>query len=194
MVANLTVGRKGYEAAWEGAAALAERAQRIKDRLLMAVDEDTAAFNAVMDARRLPAGNPEQDSLRRAAIERATQRAATVPLETARLCADAAALAAEIAGTGNRASGSDAGVAALTAQAGAAGAALNVLINLEGIEDVHFKRTAEQGAAEAVTRAQQLAARAMALVQDGLPVRATWIDDAARAHAPAASGASKPHN
>ncbi|MGE5199945.1 MAG: glutamate formimidoyltransferase [Rhodospirillaceae bacterium] len=147
MVANLTVGKKGYESAWEELAALAERGQTLKDQLSRAVDEDTEAFNRVMEAMRLPKGTPEQQAARAQAVEAANRAAAEVPLQTARLCLEAIALAATAAERGNRNSVSDAGVAALAARAGVEGAALNVRINLGGITDAAFKAHATEAAA-----------------------------------------------
>jgi glutamate formiminotransferase/formiminotetrahydrofolate cyclodeaminase len=139
MVANLTVGKRGYNQAWTELSALAERAQALKDRLLRAVDEDTEAFNAAMAAMRLPKGTPEEQSARDAALEAGYQQAARVPLATATLCLEAIDLAGLVAAKGNRNSASDAGVAALMARAGVEGAVLNVLINLGSVKDDAFK-------------------------------------------------------
>ncbi|MCX6549661.1 MAG: formimidoyltransferase-cyclodeaminase, partial [Acidobacteria bacterium] len=139
MVANLTVGKKGYEAAWPALAELAEQGQAVKAKLVRAVDEDTDAFNRVMDARRLPKGTPEQNTERDRAIEHANKAAADVPLQTARLCLDAIRLADGAARQGNRNSASDAGVAALAGRAGVEGAVLNVLVNLGSITDAAFR-------------------------------------------------------
>ena len=139
MVANLTVGKKGYDAAWAELAALGERAQAHKDRLLRAVDEDTEAFNAAMAAMRMPKGTPEEQAARDAALEAGYQQAARVPLNTAKLCLEAIDFAALVAAKGNRNSASDAGVAALMARAGVEGAVLNVLINLGSVKDEKFK-------------------------------------------------------
>ena len=138
MVANLTVGKKGYEDAWPALAELAEQGQGVKAALLRAVDQDTDAFNRVMEAMRLPKGTPEQNAARDRAIEEANKAAAEVPLQTARLCLDAIRLADTAARRGNRNSASDAGVAALAGRAGAEGAVLNVLINLGSIRDADF--------------------------------------------------------
>lgn len=139
MVANLTVGKKGYEAVWTQMASVSEAGQSLKDRLARAVDEDTAAFNRVMDAARLPKNTPEQQTDRSTAIQAASTHAAEVPLQTARWCLDAMALAEQAAVGGNRNSASDAGVAALAARAGVEGAVLNVLINLGSIADASFR-------------------------------------------------------
>jgi glutamate formiminotransferase/formiminotetrahydrofolate cyclodeaminase len=162
MVANLTVGKKGYEAAWEELSALADRAQAVKSQLVKAIDEDTEAFNGVMAAMRLPKGTPEQQAARDAAVERAYHDAARVPLSTARLCLDAIGLAADVAMKGNVNSASDAGVAALMARAGVEGAGLNVLINLGSVKDAHFKaecrREVERLVADAAARAAAVTA------------------------------------
>jgi glutamate formiminotransferase/formiminotetrahydrofolate cyclodeaminase len=139
MVANLTVGKKGYDAAWTELSALAERAQALKDRLLRAVDEDTEAFNAAMAAMRMPKGTPAEQAARDAALEAGYQQAARVPLGTATACLEAIDLARLVAEKGNRNSASDAGVAALMARAGVEGAVLNVLINLGSVRDEAFR-------------------------------------------------------
>jgi glutamate formiminotransferase/formiminotetrahydrofolate cyclodeaminase len=139
MVANLTVGKKGYETAWDELSLLAERAQGVKDRLARAVDDDTEAFNAVMAATRMPKATADQQAARNAALESGYQHAATVPLQTARACLEALELSLVVAQKGNRNSASDAGVAALMARAGVEGAVLNVLINLGSVKDEEFK-------------------------------------------------------
>ncbi len=141
MVANLTVGKKGYEDAAAEMARVAVAAQGLKDDLLRLVDEDTAAFNRVMDAFKLPKGNPEQVKEREAAVEEATKGATAVPLTVLEKSVDVLALAASAAKSGNRNSLSDAGVAALAAGTAAEGAFYNVKINLPGIRDAEFKRT-----------------------------------------------------
>ncbi len=157
MVANLTVGKKGYEAAWDELSDLAERAQALKDRLVRAVDEDTEAFNAAMAAMRMPKGTPEERAARDAALEAGYQQAAAVPLATARACLEAIDLAHLVAAKGNRTSASDAGVAALMGRAGVEGAVLNVLINLDSVKDEPFTRACR---AETDELGLQAAARA----------------------------------
>jgi len=164
MVANLTVGKKGYEAAWDELAALAERAQAVKAQLVRAIDEDTEAFGGVLAAMRLPKGTPEQRAARDEAVERAYRDATRVPLATARLCLDALALAAEAAAKGNVNSASDAGVAALVARAGAEGAGLNVLTNLGSVRDERFKAECRREVAQLVADASARAAAVTAHV------------------------------
>jgi glutamate formiminotransferase/formiminotetrahydrofolate cyclodeaminase len=159
MVANLTVGKKGYESAWADLSALAERAQEVKAALVRAIDEDTEAFNGVMAAMRLPKGTPEEQAARARAIDEGYQQAARVPLGTARLCLQAIELAGEAARKGNVNSASDAGVAAQVGRAGVEGAALNVLINLGSIKDEAFKTDCRE-------HVQRLAADAARLCED----------------------------
>ncbi len=139
MVANLTVGKKGYESASKLMSQTAVRAQELKDECLRLVDEDTAAFNAVMEAFRLPKATEEQKAEREAAVEAATKEATRVPFRTLQISAELVKLARTAARRGNRNSMSDAGVAALAARTSAEGAAYNVRTNLPGLKDAAFK-------------------------------------------------------
>jgi len=156
MVANLTVGKKGYEAAWQELADMAERGQALKDQLARAVDEDADAFNRVMDAMRLPKGTPEQQAARDRAVEEANKAAADVPLQTARHCLAVIRLAGLAADKGNRNSASDAGVAALAGRAGVEAAVLNVLTNLGAIADDAFKARCVTETSAIVAEARRL--------------------------------------
>jgi len=139
MVANLTVGKKGYENVSRLMVETAVRAQELKDECLRIVDEDTASFNAVMDAFRLPKGTEAQKAERDAAVEAATKEATRVPFRLLGISAELIKLARTAARRGNKNSLSDAGVAALAARTAAEGAAYNVRINLSGLKDEAFK-------------------------------------------------------
>jgi glutamate formiminotransferase/formiminotetrahydrofolate cyclodeaminase len=165
MVANLTVGKKGYEPAWEELAALAERCQALKSQLVRAVDEDTEAFNQVMSAMRLPKATPEQQNVRSQAVEAAYEAAARVPLNTARLCYEAIKMADEVASKGNVNSASDAGVAALMGRAGVEGAALNVLTNLGSVKNQAFKDECRREVDRVMTESGELSAKVTAHVR-----------------------------
>ncbi len=171
MVANLTVGKKGYESAWAALETLAEDGQQVKDTLARAVDEDTDAFNRVMDAMRLPKGTPDQNAARAQAIESANKHASEVPLQTARVCLKALRLAEQAARDGNRTSASDAGVAALAAQAGLEGAALNVLINLGSIGDTTFVNTCSEEVEQVVADGRRLRDAVLAHVTSNFAVK-----------------------
>ncbi len=140
MVANLTAGKKGYESVAAIMKSTAVRSQKLKEELLTAVDQDSRAFNRVMEALRLPKGTPEQVQDREEAIEKANKEATLVPLSVLEKSIELAALAGEVASHGHKSSVSDAGVAGLTARACGFGAYYNVKINLPGIKDEVFKK------------------------------------------------------
>ena len=135
MVANLSAHKRGWDARWKEFSDVAEKGQAILDELLDLIDEDTAAFNRIMDCFSMPKGTEEEKAARGKAIEEATLNAANVPLRTMEAALKALPLALEMAKSGNPASASDAGVAALAAVAGIRGARLNVRINAASLSD-----------------------------------------------------------
>ncbi|MBR1795539.1 MAG: glutamate formimidoyltransferase [Bacteroidales bacterium] len=156
MVANLSAHKRGWADRWKEFSDVAEKGQALMTELLALVDEDTAAFNRIMDVFSMPKGTPEEKAARAAAMEEATLYAASVPLKTMEASLKALPLALEMARKGNPASASDAGVAALAAVAGIRGAALNVRINAAGLTD---KAPAEP----LLKRADAIVAEALAL-------------------------------
>lgn len=146
MVANLSANKRGWEDRLAYFSAWAERAQQSRQRMLQLVDEDTAAFNQLMEAFRLPKESDDQKKTRSAAIQAATLQAIRVPLETVRAAAGLMDLLEAMVREGNPNSISDAGVGALCAQAAAEGGWFNVHINLGGLKD---KTTGAALAAEA---------------------------------------------
>jgi glutamate formiminotransferase/formiminotetrahydrofolate cyclodeaminase len=139
MVANLSAGKRGWDDKLQYFSDWAVKAQKLKDELLMLVDEDTNAFNKVMDAFGLPKGSDEEKKTRAAAIESATKYAAQIPLKVMETAAKSYELLAEMAEKGNPASASDVGVGAGATRACIDGAALNVRINLGQLKDEKFK-------------------------------------------------------
>ena len=135
MVANLSAHKRGWDDRWEEFSEVAQKGQAVLDELLALIDEDTAAFNKIMDAFGLPKGSDAEKAARSSAIQEATLYAATVPLKTMEAALKALPLAHEMALKGNPASASDAGVAALAARAAIRGAHLNVRINAAGLKD-----------------------------------------------------------
>ena len=152
MVANLTVQRKGQEDVWLEMSEAAVRGQELKDWYAGAVDRDTEAFNAVLDALRIKAVTDEEKSMKEAAVLAANQQATLVPLEVLERTASLLDLARQTADKGNPNSLSDAGVAGLTARACAEGAYYNVLINLSGISDESWSRETRARAEKALTK------------------------------------------
>jgi glutamate formiminotransferase/formiminotetrahydrofolate cyclodeaminase len=139
MVANLSAGKRGWDDKLQYFSDWAVKAQKLKDELLALVDEDTNAFNKVMDAFGLPKGSEEEKKARAAAVESATKYAAEIPLKVMETAAKSYELLAEMAEKGNPASVSDVGVGALATRACVDGAALNVRINLGQLKDEKFK-------------------------------------------------------
>ena len=135
MVANLSSHKRGWDARWKEFSDVAEQGQKLVDELLLLIDEDTAAFNRIMDCFSMPKGTDEEKAARTKAIEEATLYAAQVPLKTMEASLQALPLALQMAQSGNPASASDAGVAALAAVAAIQGARLNVRINAAGLKD-----------------------------------------------------------
>jgi glutamate formiminotransferase/formiminotetrahydrofolate cyclodeaminase len=135
MVARLTIGKKKYVEVEEQMRAIEQRALQLRQELTQAVSEDAAAFQGVMAAFRMPKNTQEEKSLRDDRIQAATLDAAQVPLAVARLCLELLELAQEVIQHGNLNAISDAGSAASLAGAALNGAALNVRINVPGLDD-----------------------------------------------------------
>jgi glutamate formiminotransferase/formiminotetrahydrofolate cyclodeaminase len=170
MVANLTVGKKGFEASREKLSDLALRAQKVKASLLTAVDEDAEAFKLVMEAMRLPKASEAQRKEREASLELAYAAAAAVPLATAAAAVEALELCAAAAELGNPASASDVGVGALMARAGLEGAILNVLANLGQAKDARAAAEMRERVRALSEEGGRLEARALALVRQAMEV------------------------
>ncbi|MFN0099682.1 MAG: cyclodeaminase/cyclohydrolase family protein, partial [Gemmatimonadaceae bacterium] len=165
MVAGLTIGRKKYAAVEPEMKELALRAAHLVRRLAELKNEDAAAYAIVSDAYKLPKDTPEQQTAKDAAVQAALVKAAEVPLETARWCAEVAALAATCAEKGNTNAASDAGVAALLAEAACRGAAYNVRINVSAMPDKAAGAMLAAEAERVVAAAAQSAKQATAAVE-----------------------------
>jgi glutamate formiminotransferase/formiminotetrahydrofolate cyclodeaminase len=139
MVANLSAGKRGWDDKLEYFSKWAVKAQELKDELLALVDEDTAAFNMVMDAFALPKQSAEEKAARAGATESATKYAAEIPLKVMETSSKSYELLAEMAEKGNPNSISDVGVGICATRACIDGAALNVRINLAALKDEKFK-------------------------------------------------------
>ncbi len=135
MVANLSAHKRGWDQRWEEFSGWAERGKTHAARLLELVDEDTRAFNAVMDAMSLPKQTDAERAARKQALDAANSNAIAVPLDVMREALASMDVIHKMAELGNPASVSDAGVGALCARAAVLGAHLNVKINLSGVED-----------------------------------------------------------
>ena len=138
MVANLSSHKKGWDARWKEFSNYAERGQKIKDDLLKLVDEDTRAFNKIMEAFSLPKTSDAEKAARKQAIQEATKNAIEVPFRVMELSLQSFDIIKAMAEIGNPNSVSDAGVGALCARSAVYGAWLNVKINASGYEDKKY--------------------------------------------------------
>jgi len=171
MVPNLTVGKKGYRnkpKLMDEMNETAERAQRLKDEFLRAIDDDTAAFNELFACFSLPKGTPEEEAARNAAILEKTKLCIDVPMSVLKNAAPALTCCLACAERGNQNSLSDAGVGGSMALACAEGAYYNVLINLQGIEDEAYVKATRAEADQAMDSARQLADQVRGVVGKGL--------------------------
>lgn len=153
MVANLSAHKRGWDDRWHEFSQWADKGQRLVGSLMHLIDEDTAAFNRIMEAFGMPKGTAEEKEARSAAIQAATLYAAEVPLETMHEAFKVFGLCRAMAETGNPNSVSDAGVGALAARAAVRGAAMNVKINASSLKDAAT-------AARLIAEADDIAARA----------------------------------
>jgi glutamate formiminotransferase/formiminotetrahydrofolate cyclodeaminase len=165
MVAGLTIGRKKYVAVDTEMRDVAVRAAALGNALGSLVARDAAAYTTVFAAYKLPGDTEEQRSEKAARIDDALIFAAEVPLETVRACADVAELALTVAERGNTNAASDAGVAALMAEAGCVGAAYNVRINVAALGDKSRGTALSEEATRLVGRARTVSRRAQELVE-----------------------------
>jgi glutamate formiminotransferase/formiminotetrahydrofolate cyclodeaminase len=154
MVANLSSHKKGWDDKIDMFSNWAEKGQALKDSLLQLVDEDTQAFNKIMDSFGLPKNSDEEKTLRTKAIQDATLFATQVPLRTMKTSFACYELLAAMAQEGNPASVSDAGVGAICIRAAIYGAYLNVKINAVGLKDVTLAKELIQEAEEILASSQ----------------------------------------
>ncbi len=155
MVANLSAHKAGWDDRWKEFSDQADRGHEILQQLLPLVDEDTEAFNRIMDAFKMPKSSEEEKAARAAAIEDATLYATRIPLSTMETACAVFPLLESMARTGNPASVSDAGVGALAARSAVLGAQLNVRINAASLKN-------RDEADRLTARAAEIAAEAIA--------------------------------
>ncbi len=149
MVANLSAGKRGWEDQTNFFSEMAEKGQQVKEALLKAVDEDTAAFNEIMKAFALPKGNEEEKATRMVAIESATKYACEVPFKVMETAHSSLEMLGAMVEKGNQNSITDAGVGVLCVKAAVRGAYFNVLVNAKGLKDKGF-------ALQIITKTQDL--------------------------------------
>ncbi|PCH68569.1 MAG: glutamate formimidoyltransferase [Bacteroidetes bacterium] len=163
MVANLSSHKRGWDEKWEEFSDWADKGQKIKDELLALVDEDTNAFNKIMDAFGLPKSSDAEKKTRSEAIQAATKYAIEIPFRVMQRSYDAFEVIKAMAEIGNPNSVSDAGVGALCARSAVLGAHLNVKINAPGLKDQKFVD-------EVLGKAEEIAQKAQKAEQEVLDI------------------------
>jgi len=144
MVANLSAHKKGWDDRWEEFSDWAEKGKAYQNTLLYLVDEDTRAFNKIMEAAGLPKSTIEEKAVRKKTIEETTRNAIRIPFRVMETALQATEVLEAMAQSGNPNSVSDVGVGILAVRACARGAFLNVQINTSWIEDKTFVKNVLQ--------------------------------------------------
>jgi glutamate formiminotransferase/formiminotetrahydrofolate cyclodeaminase len=168
MVANLSSHKRGWDERWEEFSDWADTGKSIQEELLLLVDEDTLAFNRIMEAFGLPKKTEEETATRQIAVQEAIRNAIEVPLRVMKTAASSMELLKAMAETGNPASVSDAGVGALAVRSCVRGAFLNVKINATGLEDRTFVEKILQEAESIEVRVVKLEEEILQIVESNL--------------------------
>ena len=159
MVANLSAHKRGWDDRWEEFSVWAVKGQILKEELLELVDADTAAFNQIIEAFRMPQNNEEEAALRATAIQNATKNAILTPFRVMEKALESMEIMRIMAEKGNPNSISDAGVGALCARTAVLGAFMNVKINCKDCEDKPW-------AAKIVEEGEEIARQAIKAEQE----------------------------
>lgn len=163
MVANLSSHKAGWDERWEEFSDYAEAGQNLKNELIYLVDEDTNAFNKIMDAFKLPKATENEKANRKRAIQDASKYAIEIPFKVMEKTLKSMEIIKAMAEIGNPNSVSDAGVGALCARTAVMGAYLNVKINAAGLDDkAYVERILNEGA-EMEAQAQKMETEILAI-------------------------------
>ncbi len=164
MVANLSAHKPGWDDQWEYFSKWAQKGQAYKNELLFLVDEDTNAFNKIIDGFRLPKTTEEEKAYRKQAIEDATKYATEIPFKVMQTSYNSMEVMMEMAKKGLQNSLSDAGVGALCARTAVIGAYFNVRINAKDIKDNVFAEQILEKAKDVYLKTLQLEQEMMDII------------------------------
>jgi formiminotetrahydrofolate cyclodeaminase len=168
MVANLTIGKEKYADVRDRVAELLEASEKTRGELQELVQKDTEVYGVLAAAFKMSRETDEEKARREDAVQSALREATAVPFAIAEKCLEVAKLSEVAAEIGNVNAVSDAGVAALLAEAGAQCAALNVKINLNSIDDERFSREKWEAIEDILSRAQELRDRVVKVTYEKL--------------------------
>ncbi|MFC2104490.1 glutamate formimidoyltransferase [Bacteroidota bacterium] len=168
MVANLSSHKRGWDDRWEEFSEWAEKGMEYQSELIRLVDEDTDAFNKIMDAFGLPKKTEEEKTLRKQAIQDATRNAIMIPFRVMEVACNALEVIRAMAEIGNPNSVSDAGVGALAIRSCVKGAFLNVKINSSDLEDKTFVQTVSKKTEAIDKKTERLEKEILTIVESKL--------------------------
>lgn len=166
MVANLSSHKRGWDDRWEEFSDWALKGKKYHERLCALVDEDTFAFNKIMEAFSLPKSNKEEINERKSAIQAATKYAIEVPFQVMEVACESMTVIKAMSEFGNPNSVTDAGVGALCARSAVIGAFLNVKINAKDLDDDKFVNKIISDGTEIVKKAESLEKEILKIVDD----------------------------
>jgi len=166
MVANLSAGKRGWENQLSYFSDWAENGQQIKNSLLNAVDEDTLAFNKIMDAFGLPKNTEEEKTIRTQTIEDATKYACEIPFGVMKTAFGAFDLLTEMVEKGNPNSITDAGVGILSIKTAVHGAYYNVLVNAQSLKDRDFAENIKKDAQKIMEQTDAIVSKYLKIVEE----------------------------
>lgn len=168
MVANLSSHKRGWDERWEEFSEYAEGGKKLQEELLALVDEDTRAFNAIMDAFGLAKNSDAEKAARDEAIRNATLHAILVPFKVMKLSFKGFELAEAMVVHGNPNSITDAGVGALALQACIEGAWLNVRINSSELKDLSEVKVVLKEGADVLSKSRTIRDRMLKLINNAI--------------------------
>ncbi|MCZ2356065.1 MAG: glutamate formimidoyltransferase [Bacteroidia bacterium] len=168
MTANLSAGKRGWEEQTAFFSEIADQCQRLREKLIFLMDEDTRAFNKVMEAFALPKSTDSEKAVRKQAIEQANVYAAQIPLQVMETVYQSVPLLETMIEKGNPNSITDAGVGLLCACTAMEGAGLNVLINLGGISDEIIKAELKEKALQLMQSVRERKQAGIEKIESGL--------------------------
>lgn len=165
MVANLTIGKTGYEKSEDEMKKILNIASNVSKKSVNDIDRDSNAFNEVMTAFKLPKNNDDEKSKRKDAIQSGFKNAALVPLEVAKDAIELMDYASIMVEKGNKNAITDAAVAAMMARTAVLSALYNVKINLSSIKDEKFVAETSKEVDKLRTKAVELENKILSKVQ-----------------------------
>jgi glutamate formiminotransferase / formiminotetrahydrofolate cyclodeaminase len=164
MVANLSSHKRGWDDRWKEFSDIAEKGKIIQNSLLKLVDEDTDAFNKILEAFSLPRKTEEEKLIRNTAVQVATKNAMLIPFRVMETASEGFEIVRKMVDTGNPSSVSDAGVGALALGACIKGAFMNVRINGSGLNDKDFVKKIILSGEEIILRAEKEEAEILRII------------------------------